>query len=159
MPTPRMPTALKQTKGTARADRINPNEPRPARALLKPPPHLGKAARAAWLAVAPVLDRMGVLTEADEWAMEAMCECHAELAALRATLAARGGRTYEVTTREGGTVRRAYPEAAQLADAERRFLEYLRRFGLTPADRTRVSAAPPADAPSPWDSFTLPAAN
>jgi len=40
-------------------------------------------------------------------------------------------------------MRRSRPEIADIADADRRFCMWLSRFGMTPADRSRVSAAMP----------------
>jgi phage terminase small subunit len=54
--------------------------------------------------------------------------------------AAEGGHreTYE-SVGKNGTMQRVKPIFAALAEAERRLRDWLGRFGLTPADRSRVS--------------------
>ena len=47
---------------------------------------------------------------------------------------------------------RARPEVAMISDADRRVATWLARFGLTPADRSRVSASQSAADP-PWDAL------
>jgi P27 family predicted phage terminase small subunit len=84
---------------------------------------------------------MGVLTTADALALECLCEAYADLLSARTALAKRGASlSYETKTKEGGVMHRAYPEVAMVSDADRRFVMHLGRFGLTPADRSRVSA-------------------
>lgn len=87
-----------------------------------------------------ILDRMGVLTEADIPALEELCEAYADLRNARADLAAADGLTYATTNQAGGIMLRARPEVRLIADADRRFAMWCSRFGLTPADRSRVSA-------------------
>ena len=69
-----LPTKLKMLKGTAQKCRVNPNEPELAPALPEPPDFLGETAREEWLRKAPVLVRMGVLTEGDDAALAAYCQ-------------------------------------------------------------------------------------
>ena len=80
---------------------------------------------------------MGVLTEADGFALERLCDCYSEILALRELVDA-NGRTYEATSTQGELVIKANPAVAMLADADRRFKSYLVEFGLTPAARSKV---------------------
>lgn len=139
MARPRKPTALKLVKGTAQKCRTNKSEPKPARAIPSPPAHLSDRAKTAWGAVSVVLDRMGVLTEADAVALEGLCETYADLVEARLALKKRGATVYEGGTEEA-KIYRSYPEVAQVADADRRLQAWLTKFGLSPADRSRVSA-------------------
>lgn len=150
MARPRTPTALKLIKGTDQPCRINKKEPKPVRAIPSPPDYLSDRAKTTWGAVAVLLDRMGVLTEADGLALEGLCEAHAELVAARAALAARGGTTYESRTEGGAIIFRPYPEVTQIADADRRFRGWLSSVGMTPADRSRISVVGGADKKDPW---------
>ena len=150
MARPRTPTALKLVKGTAQPCRINKHEPKPLRAIPSPPAHLSDRAKTAWGAVGVLLDRMGVITEADGMVLEGLCEAYAELVDARAALRERGGTSYESTTEKGGTMYRSYPEVAQIADADRRFGFWLSKVGLTPADRSKVSAIAEKDNKDPW---------
>ena len=123
---PRKPTALKIVTGTFRHDRSNAHEPQPKRKRPAMPPDLSAGAKKAWRHFAKLLNDLGVLTAAD-------------LETARTALAARPGLTYENVTAAGGVTHRAYPEVALVRDAERRVHRWLAAFGMTPADRTRVS--------------------
>jgi P27 family predicted phage terminase small subunit len=153
MPNPRKPTQLKVIQGTFRRHRALPNEPKPARVTrLRPPAHLSARAKAAWRAVARIAGAMGVLTVADQLALEAVAGALADLRAAREALAkplirtdadgierelaAGGGRYYW-----NGAMRRQRPELGDITDAEHRLWVGLGRFGLSPSDRARVATA------------------
>jgi P27 family predicted phage terminase small subunit len=149
------PTHLELVRGTARRDRINKAEAKPAKGVLAPPPHLSARAKAAWKAVAPKLRRLGLLTELDDWALAAACEAYADLLTAREALrAAGGGLTYESATPTGVIVR-SRPELRMISDADRRFRQWLSEFGLTPAARSRVMADPPRE-DDPAEAFFRP---
>ncbi|SRR6266851_2922960 len=142
MPNPRKPSHLKVVSGTFRRDRAVLNEPKPARiSRPRPPAHLSPEAKKAWRAFSVVLDRAGVLTEMDGFALEGLAESYADLIRARAQLPEDGSLTYEVTTKAGDIMIRAYPEVAIAADADRRFAMWLSKFGLDPASRSRVAAS------------------
>jgi P27 family predicted phage terminase small subunit len=157
---PPKPTHLKVVAGTAQKCRTNKREPKPERGLPSPPVHVSDKAKTTWGAVSVILDNMGVLTSADGFAMEGLCEAYADLLAARASLArpltmetedgvhvfAEAGERYYWTMGKGGPMRRARPEIADIADADRRFAGWLAKFGLTPADRTRVAGKLPGEA-------------
>ena len=130
---PPKPTAMKILQGTARPDRMNPDEPTPELGAVPPPwlPSEGPA-RAAWDRLAPGLVRAGILTKIDGEALGLAC------LALEEFLAAR---------EDAAGWRRA--DAAW-----KRYAVILREFGLTPSSRTRVHAVPPP-APDPlaeWEA-------
>ncbi|MDQ1077996.1 phage terminase small subunit P27 family [Pseudoroseomonas cervicalis] len=152
MARPRKPTHLKVVAGTERPSRVNKAEPKPRRKPPAPPSHLSDKAREAWAAVSVLLDRMGVLTEADGMAVEGLCEAYADLYAAREALSARGGLTYETVSQTGAVMHRPYPEVSMIADADRRFRMWLASVGLTPADRSKVAGEPVAEE-SPWDQL------
>jgi P27 family predicted phage terminase small subunit len=152
MPQPRKPSALKIIEGTARADRMNPAEPKPSISLLDAPEHLSAQALETWAQVAPILAQMRVLSIADPIALERLCEVYAETRRLRAVIEAEGY-TYETASVTGERMLRANPAVAMLADADRRLLAWLRSFGMTPADRGRVSAAPEEGDTTPWAAY------
>lgn len=161
MARPRTPTKLKVVAGTDRPDRANANEPKPRRERPSPPSHISDRGRSAWAEVVLICDRMGVLTEADPVALEAMAEALGDLRAARSSLGlplilagepdgdgnvkehevAKAGERYYWTFGKGGPMRRARPELADIADADRRLASWLAKFGMTPADRSRVSAS------------------
>ena len=138
MPSPRpKPTALKLISGNAGKRKINKAEPKPKREIPSCPAHLSDAGKVAWSHLSVMLDRIGVLTEADAYALERACACYAELLELQ-TLVDRDGMTYSTTSTAGETVIKGNPAVAMLADADRRFKGYLVEFGLTPAARSKV---------------------
>lgn len=107
-----------------------------------------------------VLDRMGVLSEADGAALERLCDCYAEILECRELIAA-GGRTYHSESRavdeDGKSVVKhlikAHPAVAMLADADRRFKGYLIEFGLTPSARSKVQAVGDEDKKDPLQEY------
>ena len=152
---PPKPTRLKLVKGTLENTRANPREPKAEPGRPEAPSHLQPRAREAWDYVVPLLDRMGILTEADGMGLERLCELYADILEARASLnrevhvltpdagatvlvAAAGEITY-VTYGKGGPMLRSRPELTLIADADRRFRGYLQDFGLTPSARSRVS--------------------
>lgn len=131
------PTELKLVRGNPGKRSINKKEPMPAKRIPSTPAHLTDEGQVAWGRLTVLLDRMGVLTEADGFALERLCDCYAEILALRELVDA-NGRTYETTSTQGELVIKANPAVAMLADVDRRFKSYLVEFGLTPAARSKV---------------------
>ena len=151
---PRKPTSLKIIAGTARPDRINANEPQPARGRPPCPRDLKGEARRQWKHFADLLTDLRVLTIADGTALRSLAEAAADLAAARQALADRGGAlTYENITAAGGVTIRPYPELKLIAEADKRLQGWLSRFGLSPVDRSKVSAAPPPPDTNPFSKF------
>ena len=151
------PTVLKLVTGNPGKRAINKREPKPRREIPSCPAHLSDSAKVAWGRLCVILDRMGVLTEADSLALERLCDCYTEILECR-EIVARDGRTYssittkttseegeETTTEEVKSLLKANPAVAMLADADRRFKSYLVEFGLTPAARTKVKTEPDGD--------------
>ena len=140
---PRKPTALKLVGGTDRLDRKVASEPQPPVVEIVPPApeHFSSDEAEFWNTMAELLTDMGVLTAADMPAFELLNSTRSEMLARGFDLAALGGTTYETRSAKDGFMRRAHPEAAQYADAQRRYLHLLAQFGLTPAARTKVSAS------------------
>lgn len=134
------PTHLKVLQGNPGCRPINENEPKPERmGKLAPPAHLSQLAKECWDDLAPKIDRMGLLTEADDKMLEMACELYAEIRALRADIA-KLGRYQVVLTKTGDEMERARPAVSMLSDAERRFRGYATEFGLSPASRSRLTA-------------------
>lgn len=148
------PSHLKLVRGNPGKRATNGSEPKPRREIPSPPAHLSDRAKVAWGAVSVLLDRMGILTEADGLALERLCEVYAEILEIRGSMPADGSRTYECKTKEGGTMIRAIPEVAMLADADRRFKAWLVEFGLTPAARTKVQVKDGQESDPLADYFT-----
>lgn len=135
------PTALRIVEGNPGKRAINKQEPQPKKEIPACPGHLPDVAKVAWGQLCAILDRMGVLTEADAMALERAVGCYAELMQYQA-LVDRDGATYQTTSTAGETVIKGNPAVAMLADADRRFKGYLVEFGLTPAARSKVHVKP-----------------
>lgn len=146
------PTILKLVAGNPGKRTVNKREPKPRRKLPTAPAHLSTKAKAAWKRVSLLLDRMGVLTEADGLALERLCECYAEILDYR-DLVNEHGASYSTTSTVGSATLKANPAVAMLADADRRFRSRLIEFGLTPAARARVSRVGDDDELDPLDEF------
>jgi len=138
------PSALKLLAGNPGKRALNKREPRPRREIPSPPAHLSDGARTAWGALSTRLDRLGLLTELDAFALELLCENYAEILTLRQDVTT-AGRYQAVTTATGDKMERARPAAAMLADAERRFRGMMSEFGLTPSARSRIETTDDAD--------------
>ena len=70
------PTHLKLVTGNPGKRKINRQEPNPARCIPSCPSHLSDNAKVAWGKLTVLLDRMGVLTEADAAVLERMVDCY-----------------------------------------------------------------------------------
>ena len=131
MPQPRIPTAKLEARGAylkhPERKRARKDEPKPTGELGEPPKHLDRQEKEAWRYVASLLPH-GVAANRDRVAME-------ELACLLVSC------------------RRKRATAA-----ERNLLRgYLRDFGMTPADSSRVAASQPEQKRNdPWSRLASP---
>lgn len=143
------PTALRLLRGNPRKHRINEQEPRPGAMDLEPPVWLDDAAKIEWRRVAPMLARLGVLTETDADALCAYCEAFTTWK--QATARIRQFGMVVKATRAGLElpVISPYVKIAHHAMAQMR--GFLTEFGMTPSSRARIHTASPADTPvSKW---------
>ena len=138
------PTVLKLVAGNAGKRKISKTEPKPKREIPSCPAHMSDAGKVAWGRLSVLLDRMGVLTEADSAALERLCDCYSDILLCRESLIADGW-TYKTTDNAGNTLIKANPAATQLRAADAQFKSYLIEFGLTPAARSKVHATPDDD--------------
>lgn len=131
------PTTLKVIKGNPGKRALNKKEPQPNRVIPSCPEHLDDAAKVAWGKLVVLLDRIGVLTEADTMALERMCSVYAEILDCQ-DLIERDGRTYTTEDQLGNTLIKNNPAVNQLRAADMLFKSYLAEFGMTPSARSRV---------------------
>ena len=68
------PTALRLVEGNPGKRAINKKEPKPKRVIPSCPAHLDDSGKVAWGRLSVLLDRRGVLTEADSAALERLSE-------------------------------------------------------------------------------------
>lgn len=144
MAMPRKPTALKVLHG---AEIRNKAEPKPEAELLRAPAWLKGEARAEWKRIAPKLYRLGLLSELDSSALAAYCQARGRFREAVEQLEAEG---YIVTAPSGYPI--PSPWVAIQNSAHKAMLEGAREFGLSPASRTKVSAA---GTPKKQDPFAI----
>lgn len=156
MAKPRLPSELKRIRGTLRADRHNPNEPKPEIVLLEPPAHLGAVARGVWEMVAAEMYQLGTLARLDAFVLEAFCQSVATYRQAQQTL----DRAAAIDTINGGLYTRLNNDYIQMSAwvigrdrAMDRVVKLANELGLSPTSRTRVSAAPMPVADDPADEW------
>jgi P27 family predicted phage terminase small subunit len=154
MATPKpTPTVLKLIRGNPGKRAINTNEPKPPRGIPKCPAHLDTKAKTAWKKLCQRLDQMGVLTLADEYALEILCSVYARIRDLQKAVKLYGATTYETTSTAGDLTVKAYPEVSQLEKAESLFKSYLTEFGLTPSSRTKLEVTDKKQSDDPLEKY------
>ncbi|WP_158885061.1 phage terminase small subunit P27 family [Amycolatopsis anabasis] len=132
------PTSLRILHGD-RKDRINSAEPQPPSAEVTAPDWLSEKARGIWDRLAPSMVTRKVLTAWDVDAFGVLCEALARY--VTATTLVNGSAL--LVPGGGGLV--PNPALKVQADAERVFLTYAARFGLTPSDRQSIKTEVSAD--------------
>ena len=138
------PTVLKLVAGNPGKRKTSKAEPKPKREIPSCPAHMSDTGKVAWGRLSVLLDRMGVLTEADSAAFERLCDCYSDVLICRESLIADGW-TYKTQDMAGNTLIKGNPAANQLRAADAQFKSYLIEFGLTPAARSKVHATPDDD--------------
>jgi P27 family predicted phage terminase small subunit len=135
------PTNLKLLRNNPGKRSINQKEPKPD-GVPECPGELSNDARKEWERIAPILLRMGLLTNADRAALAGYCSLYAEF--IQAELAIRElGATF--TTPNGHVQVR--PEVSIRKHALAGLTPYLARFGLSPSDRAGMETTEPAVGP------------
>jgi P27 family predicted phage terminase small subunit len=139
---PPKPTARKKLEGTYRKDRAPKNEARPESGVPEPPAWLTEGARAEWARIVPEMERIGLATGVDFWALVAYCEAFDRYQQLGEKIARMDGDRYQVS--ESGW-RQAQPEVAEQKELVDRMSKLASKLGISPADRTKVEARPRQD--------------
>ena len=132
-----LPAAVKKLRGTAKPGREH-NEPVATPLRCRAPRWLSKDAKAAWRYLVNRLPA-GVLGDVDLPALALMCT-HLAVAMEAAKTVAREG--VLVTDPDHAGAMRKHPALQVLRDNSLAFRGYAAVFGLTPADRARLSVPP-----------------
>lgn len=127
------PTALRVLEGNPGKRALGRREPQPSLGAPVQPPWISREAKTVWRELTPILQRMGVLTEADGLALAALCEEFATYKRLRRRT------RYHETYETGGGMRRLTPDAAAADACLRQVRCLLAEFGLTPSARARLA--------------------
>jgi P27 family predicted phage terminase small subunit len=133
------PTARKKLEGNPGKRKLNKREPRPKASERIAAAEIDRRAHEFIAAYAPQLQAMGLLTDADQAALELM-SVHYSIA----------WRAAEIVTREGLMLKNAFgwakhPLLQVLRDNSTAFKSYAAEFGLTPSSRSRISVPEPLD--------------
>lgn len=137
----RIPDEVKKLKGTLRKHRVNATKPAlPPIQIPSPSPDATDDERAAWIELASLVNPLKVTTASDLYAFRRMVETAAMLAALRRSLRDSGGApVYELVTKSGVQLL-LRPEVNAIPTYEKLMLHHFARWGIDPADRSRVTA-------------------
>jgi P27 family predicted phage terminase small subunit len=136
MPGPaRTPTAILQARGSWRAADRAKTEPQDDVQAPAAPKWLSKEAKAHWKFIVPILLSRRTLSVADLGHLVGMCEWWAEYVRAAARLNTWRSRYY---------VNPVDHPRVRMRSAWEQYSKIAQRFGLTPADKTKVNAAPPA---------------
>ncbi len=128
------PTIVKSVKGTERPGRTNPNEPNPDIVIPDPPHHLSKHAREEWNRMAPILFDMGLIAESDRAAFAMYCQAWGDHVKAEYMIRKHGA---VVKTSNGNLVQSPWVGISNRAKLIAH--KFLVGFGMTPADRSRVT--------------------
>jgi P27 family predicted phage terminase small subunit len=134
-----VPTVVQIARGNPGKRRLNEHEPMPDQPrTLDPPEWLQGDARAEWINKAAMLDRLGLLTEADLHALELYCQTYAQWREAQRMIDQFG---LIVQSTKGFPAMSPWLHVAHMAQAQ--MMKLLIEFGLTPSSRSRVASAKP----------------
>ena len=128
------PTALKKLEGNPGKRPLNTHEPQPEKKAPSCPKWLDPEAKKEWRRLAPSMEKLGILTEADRTAFASYCQAYS-----------RWKEAEEFMTRSGTTIFKTpsgyWQQLPQVSIAQT-YLKIMNRigeqFGLTPAARSRI---------------------
>jgi len=129
---PIKPTKLRALEGgrshsLPKPEDVLESEPQPRPKAPKCPPDLDKEAKKAWRKLAPTLERLGLLTEADGWAFANLCQIRSRLVAIHKFL------------KRAPALVQDNQKPSPLVVLERQYYQifrmYAAEFGLTPRGR------------------------
>jgi len=138
------PSALKLLRGLPGKRKLSADEPQPAPLVdLTPPAWLDPEAQAEWLRLAPMLERLGVLTETDTGALTAYCDAWATWKAATQQIRKFG---MVIKGKADLPIVSPYVKIAHNALLQMRAL--LTEFGMTPSSRARVHVPTKTEQPA-----------
>lgn len=136
----RKPTKVKELQGTARKHRINRAEPQPGPASISPPAWLSEDGVDIWDERAPTLVDLGIITETDVDAFGLYCQALADYQRL-AKMIREHGEVVETISKRGKIVQKN-PLCTIQNEKWETIKTLSQRYGLTPADRSKIEAKP-----------------
>ena len=129
------PTALKLLEGNPGKRPINEHEPVPPKGTVKCPTWLEPEAKKEWTRLAPSLEAMGVLTQADLTAFAGYCQAYARWKEAEEFISQHGS----IFQTPSGYVQQV-PQVSIAQQNLKIMQSFCSEFGLTPATRARIIA-------------------
>ena len=129
------PTALKLLEGNPGKRPINEHEPVPPKGTVKCPTWLESEAKKEWKRLAPSLEAMGVLTQADLTAFAGYCQAYARWKEAEEFISQHGS----IFQTPSGYVQQV-PQVSIAQQNLKIMQSFCSEFGLTPATRARIIA-------------------
>ena len=129
------PTALKLLEGNPGKRPLNTNEPVPPKGSVKCPTWLEPEAKKEWKRLAPSLEAMGVLTQADLTAFAGYCQAYARWKEAEEFISKHGS----IFQTPSGYVQQV-PQVSIAQHNLKIMQSFCSEFGLTPATRSRIIA-------------------
>ncbi len=136
------PDVLKEAQGTLKKSRVNHSQAKfgvPEK-FPAPPSTLNVYGKRYWRKIGPKLKETGLYTEGDFTALELLCAAYGDWVQAQKDAEVSG----RVAFGKNG-VPFQHPHVSMANQAWKRVQEMLGRFGLTPAERSRVKAFTPAE--------------
>jgi P27 family predicted phage terminase small subunit len=151
---PRKPTHIALVEGY-REDRINRDEPMPDLSGLTPPVKLSEGAMGFWNKLAPDMKAKGILTDWDLPIFAQLCDALDKYFVFAALLEEHkddsGVGPYMAQGSAGGVIKHPYWQ--QMRDALEMVAKLGSRFGMTPADRAKLSVRDGEGVPTGLDEL------
>lgn len=146
-----VPTAMKVIRGNPGRRPLNAHEPQPQAPVdLTPPAWLQEDAKIEWADKAPMLQRLGLLTEADLDAFCLYCQTFARWKAAEKKLL-EFGMVIKSSSHNGFPIVSPYLQIAN--KAQQQATRMLIEFGLTPSSRSRVTTSTPSGVDTQKERF------
>ena len=142
---PKKPTVLKILQGNPGRKPLPKNEPKPVACQPDAPETLSADARKHWDKIAAQLAESGIMTALDSDALAAYCEAYSRWLDANQKLVKFGS----VIKGEDGIPKHS-PYLRVANDSFQQMKVLLCEFGLSPASRARIHAAPPAAEENPF---------
>jgi P27 family predicted phage terminase small subunit len=131
------PTAIRILEGNPAHRPLPANEVKPTMLMPDCPDWLPEGAKLEWEKIAPILHRLGLLTEVDQMALAAYCTALSTWRQAQKVLDTKG---LIFTTPSGYKQQR--PEVAIVSRSLALVRAFSAEFGLSPASRARLEVAP-----------------
>lgn len=135
---PKTPTAELARRGSHRATSRGKVEAKATSSAPSCPMWVHGDGKRLWKRLAPQLEELGLIAEADREAFARYCHTFGQWRTLQKFLAKHGS-TYESTTKTGGTRYYRRPESVESAELERVLAKLEGQFGLTPSARSGLA--------------------